>query len=348
MLMDNKLPTLKEIATRLKFSVSTVSRALHDHPSIGLRTKMQVQQLAKELNYEPNQTALFFKQQKSHTIGVILPNLKEEFFSQAINGIEDIAKINKYSVLIGQSHDDIDQEKQITIAMKNQRVDGLIISISKHTKNYDHFTSLQKYNIPVVFFDRVPDLPTVHKVSSNFATGTNQAIEFLIKKGHRRIGVINGPEEMKSCKERAVTYMEVLQKKRIKIDLSLIVTTDLSREKTFEAMKQLLDLKYPPTAILTINDYVALDAIHFARKARLKINKDISFVSYANLPLTDYLEFPPLASVEQYPYQQAQKATEILFELFNDENKIDKPEMKYRNILIEGRLVIHKKIENFV
>lgn len=344
--MDNKLPTLKEIAKQLKFSVSTVSRALHDHHSIGLRTKMQVQQLAKELNYEPNQTALFFKQQKSHTIGVILPNLKEEFFSQAINGIEDVAKINKYSVLIGQSHDDIDQEKQITIAMKNQRVDGLIVSISKYTKNYDHFTSLEKYNIPVVFFDRVPDLPSVHKVSSNFATGTKQAIEFLITKGHRRIGVVNGPEEMKSCKERAETYMEVLQKKRIKIDLSLMVTTDLSREKTFEAMQKLLDLKYPPTAILTINDYVALDAIHFARKTKLKINKDISFVSYANLPLTNYLEFPPLASVEQYPYQQAQKATEILFDLFNDENKTDRPEIKYQNILIEGQLIIHKKIES--
>jgi DNA-binding LacI/PurR family transcriptional regulator len=340
--MENKIPTLKEIAKRLKFSVSTVSRALHDHPSIGLRTKTQVQQLAKELNYEPNQTALFFKQQKTHTIGVILPNLKEEFFSQAINGIEDIAKINKYSVLIGQSHDDIDQEKQITIAMKNQRVDGLIVSISKHTKNYDHFISLQKYNIPVVFFDRVPDLSTVHKVASNFTTGTKQAIEFLITKGHRRIGVINGPEEMKSCKERIATYMEVLQKKRIKIDLSLIVTTDLTQEKTFEAMKKLLDLKYPPTAILTINDYVALDAIHYARKAKLKINKDICFVSYANLPITNYLEFPPLASVEQYPYEQAKKATEILFGLFDAGTKIPKEETVYQNILIEGKLVVHK------
>ncbi|KAA9036281.1 LacI family transcriptional regulator [Ginsengibacter hankyongi] len=341
--MDNKLPTLKEIARRLKFSVSTVSRALHDHPSIGLRTKMQVKQLAKELNYEPNQTALFFKQQKTHTIGVILPNLKEEFFSQAINGIEDVAKINKYSVLIGQSHDDIDQEKQIAIAMKNQRVDGLIVSISKHTKNYDHFISLRKYNIPVVFFDRVPDLPTVHKVASNFNTGTKQAIEFLITKGHRRIGVINGPEEMKSSKERIITYMEVLQKKRIKIDLSLIVTTDLTQVKTFEAMKNLLDLKYPPTAILTINDYVALDAIQYARKSKLKINKDISFVSYANLPIINYLEFPPLASVEQYPYEQAKKATEILFDLFNADNIPDEEEKKYHNILIEGQLIIHKK-----
>ncbi len=341
LLMDNKLPTLKEIAKRLKFSVSTVSRALHDHPSIGLRTKMQVQQLAKELNYEPNQSALFFKQQKTHSIGVILPNLKEEFFSQAINGIEDVSNKNNYSVLIGQSQDDIDKEKQIVIAMKNHRVDGLIVSISKHTKNYEHFTALEKYNIPVVFFDRVPDLLTVHKVSSDINNGTKQAIEFLISKGHRRIGMINGPEEMKSCKERMNTYMDVLQKKRIKIDLRLIVMTDLTQEQTHAAMEKLLALKTPPTAILTINDYVALDAIQYARKAKLKINKDICFVSYANLPITNYLEFPPLASVEQYPYEQAKKATEILFELLASDSEI-KEKADYKNILVEGRLVIHK------
>ena len=340
--MENKITTLKEMARRLNFSVSTVSRALHNHPSIGLRTTAQVQKLARELNYEPNQTALLFKQQKTNTIGVILPNLKEEFFSQAINGIEDVAKQNKYSVLIGQSHDDVEQEKQIVTAMKNQRVDGLIVSISKYTQNYDHLTGMGKYNIPIVFFDRVPDLPTVHKVSSDISSGTKQAIEFLIKKGHKRIGVINGPEEMKSCMERTNAYMDVLKKKRIKIDLSLIVSTDLTKEKTYEAMKQLLKLKLRPTAIVTINDYVALDAIQFARKAKLKINKDISFVSYANLPITNYLEFPPLASVEQFPYQQSKKATEILFELFGKEKSQHTPN-DYRNILIEGQLVVNKK-----
>ena len=340
--MENKITTLKEIARRLKFSVSTVSRALHNHPSIGLRTTTQVQQLAKELNYEPNQTALLFKQQKTHTIGVILPNLKEEFFSQAISGIEEIAKQKKYSVLIGQTQDDIEQEKQIVTAMKNHRVDGLIVSISKHTKNYDHITNMDKYNIPVVFFDRVPDLSTVHKVSSNIKTATKQAVEFLIKNGHRRIGVINGPEEMRSCHERINTYMEVLKKKRIKIDLSLIVSTDLTQGSTWEAMEQLLKLKQPPTAIITMNDYVALDAIQYARKCKLKINKDISFVSYANLPITNYLEFPPLASVEQYPYEQSKKATEILFELL-DHQKDGQEEITYQNILVEGQLVVHRK-----
>jgi len=341
--MKNKITTLKEIARRLNFSVSTVSRALHNHPSIGLRTTTQVQQLAKELNYEPNQTALFFKQQRTHTLGVILPNLKEEFFSQAINGIEDVAKINKYSVLIGQSHDEIEQEKQIILAMKNHRVDGMIISISKHTKNYDHLTMMDKYNIPVVFFDRVPDLNTVHKVSSDIKAGTIKAIEFLIKAGHRRIAILNGPEEMKSCRDRTETYMQVLQKKRIKIDLLLIVSTDLTHEKTCEAMDQLLKLKQPPTAIITINDIVALEAIQYARKAKLKINKDISFVSYANLPITNYLEFPPLASVEQFPYEQAKKATEILFDLFEKQKNPETSESDYQNILIEGQLVVHKK-----
>jgi DNA-binding LacI/PurR family transcriptional regulator len=341
--MENKIATLKEIARRLNFSVSTVSRALHNHPSIGLRTTAQVQQLAKELNYEPNQTALLFKQQKTNTIGVILPNLKEEFFSQAINAIEDVAKQNNYSVLIGQSHDDVEQEKQIINAMKNHRVDGLVVSISKHTKDYDHLMMMDKYNIPIVFFDRVPDLATVHKVSSDIQAGTQQAIEFLIKKGHRTIGVINGPQEMKSCMERTNAYMAVLKKKKIKIDLSLIVSTDLTQEKTFEAMESLLTLKRPPTAIVTINDYVALDAIQYARKVKLKINKDVCFVSYANLPITNYLEFPPLASVEQYPYLQAKKATEILFDLFEKQKDTAPKERWYQNIIIEGQLVIHKK-----
>ena len=341
--MDNKITTLKEIANRLKFSVSTVSRALHNHPSIGLRTTAQVQQLAKELNYEPNQTALFFKLQKTNTIGVILPNLKEEFFSQAVNGIEDIANRNNYSVLIGQSHDDVEKEKKITVAMKDHRVDGLIVSISKHTKNYEHFTNLEKYNIPVVFFDRVPDLQTVHKVASNFNTGTRQAIEFLIKNGHKRIGVINGPDEMRSCKERVNTFMKVLKKKKIKIDLSLVVTTDLTENGTYSAMETLLALKQRPTAILTINDWVALDAVQYARHKKLKINKDICFVSYANLPITNYLEFPPLASVEQYPYEQASKATEILFNLFSTKNNPPKGDIAFQNILIEGQLVVHKK-----
>ena len=338
--MKNKVATIKEIAKQLNISPSSVSRALHDHPSIGLRTKMRVQELAQQLNYEPNKIAIFFKQRKTFAIGVVLPNLKEEFFSNAISGIEDVAIKNKYNVFIGQSHDDIEREMQIITAMKEQRVDGIIISLAKHTKNYDHLTALSKYDIPVVFFDRVPPLKNVNRVYYNMVEGTKQALEFLIAKGHRRIGIINGPDEMKSSKERTDAYKEVMIKNRLKIDMSLVVSTDLTAEATRVALDELLSAKPRPTAILAINDYVALDAMQHAKKLKLKINKDISFVSYANLPITSFLLNPPMASVEQYPYLQGSKAAEILMGILNNQNdEMDDP----KDIIISGDLIIHNK-----
>src|SRR3982751_3067923 len=120
--MNQKPATIKEIALRLNVSVSTVSRALHNHSSIGVKTKLQVQKIARELNYEPNQAAISFKQGETMTLGVILPNLGEEYFSMAINGIEDVATKNSYTVLIGQSHDDVVREKEIVEAMRRKRV----------------------------------------------------------------------------------------------------------------------------------------------------------------------------------------------------------------------------------
>lgn len=339
---EKKLPTIKEIARQLNVSVSTVSRALHDHPSIGLRTRTRVHQLAQEMNYESNQAAISFKQRKTYTIGVILPNLKELFFSEAISGIEDIATQNKYNVLIGQSHDDVEREKQIVAAMKSQRVDGVIASLSKYTTQIDHFMALKKYDIPVVFFDRVPAVSNVNKVSYDMRSGTREALNFLIARGHKRIGILNGPEEMKSSRERTEIYMEVLQKRRIKIDLSLVISTDLTKESTNAAMKQLLCAKPKPTAILAINDWVALDAIQYAKSMNIKINEELSFVSYANLPITSYLETPPMASVEQYPYEQGKTASEILMNLLDSDKEQAEPEV-YQNILIEGGLVIHEK-----
>jgi LacI family transcriptional regulator len=140
----------------LNVSVSTVSRALHDHPSIGLRTRMQVQQVAKEINYEPNQAAIFFKQGKTFTLGVILPNLQEQYFSIAINGIEKMAIENNYNVLISQSHDDPKREKQIVETMRRNRVDGIIVSVSKNSGDYKHFQELEQFNIPSFFL-------TVHR-----------------------------------------------------------------------------------------------------------------------------------------------------------------------------------------
>ena len=336
------LPTITEIAKKLNISASTVSRALHDHHSIGLRTKMRVQQLAMELNYEPNQKAIFFQQKKTFTIGVILPELSETFFSTAISAIEDTSNKYKYSVLLGQSHDSEEREKHIVETVMNHRVDGLIISIAKSTTNFEHFEVLKKNGIPVVFFDRIPNLSNIHYVACNMELGMVQAMKFLLESGHRIIGMINGPEKLFACQQRVKGYIKAMRSHPLKFDPSLIVSSDLTREGTEKAMVELLSLKRKPTALVVFNDYVALDAIQFARKKKMKINKDITFVSFSNLPMINYTAFPPAASVEQFPYQQGQKATEILLELLS--KRKDNPEVTaFNKIHVESKLSINKQ-----
>jgi LacI family transcriptional regulator, repressor for deo operon, udp, cdd, tsx, nupC, and nupG len=335
--------TIKEIARRLNISISTVSRALHNHESIGLRTKMRVQQLAAELNYEPNQKAISFQQKKTFTIGVILPELSEAFFASAISGIEDTANINKYIVLMGQSHDDGEREKRIVTTMKDHRVDGVIVSLAKNTENYDHFKALAKYDIPVVFFDRIPDIEDIYYVACNMESGTVQAVDFLLKKNYRAIGMINGPEKLLASQQRKQGYIKAITSNRLKYDPGMIVTSDLTKEGTCNAMEELLSAKRKPEAIVTFNDYVLLDAVQYAKKKKLKINKEIRFVSYANLPFSSHTAFPPMASLEQYPYQQGQKATELLLQLL-DKSKEERSAIPINKIIIEPMLIVNRNV----
>jgi LacI family transcriptional regulator len=299
---------------------------------------MQVQKLAEELHYEPNQAAISFKQGKTMILGVILPNLGEQYFSMAINGIEDVATLNKYTVLIGQSHDDTEREQQITEAMRRQRVDGLIVSLSKTTKTFEHFEQLKKYKIPVVFFDRVPDMPDYYSVSCNLENSSVELVDWLVSQGHKQIGFIKGPDTLVHSKQRLNGYYYGLKKHKLKIDTSFVVSTDLSKKKTQDAMHKLLALKNRPTAVIAFNDYVALDATQYTRNQGLKINKDISFVSYANLPITSYLDDPPLASVEQFPYQQAEKAAGILLRLIQSKGEDDTIPKK---VILESKVVVN-------
>lgn len=342
--MKKPVATIKEIAKRLNISVSTVSRALHDHHSIGLRTKMRVQELAKALKYEPNQTAIFFKQGKTFTIGVILPELSESFFSSAISGIEDFAKTKNYNVLVGQSHDDQVREKQLAETMKNHRVDGMLISVAKNTSNYEHFEMLQDHNIPLVFFDRIPRKTDIHYVACNVERGMEDAIKFLVKRGHRSIALINGPKTIVASEERFEGYRDALFRKKIKVDPAYIVSTDLSAAGTKKAMEELLALKRRPTAIITFNDYVALDAMKYAKGRKIKINEDISFVSFANLPICHYMENPPLASVEQFPFEQGSKAAEILWQLLDAGT--EEPPAMLNQVMLASKLMVHATEES--
>lgn len=334
--MPEKLPTIKEIARQLGISPSAVSRALHNHPSIGAKTRQRVQELAKALDYEPIQTALNFKQGKTQTIGVILPHLGEEFFSRAISGIEDIAFKNGYTVLIGQSREDGLREQQMVATMKKHRIDGLIVSIAKTTANYSHFEELRKYNIPVVFFDRIPRMNDINFVCCDLRAGTEAAVALLTGQGHRRIAFLNGPETLIASGERYEGYRTALSRHGIPLNPDLVKTTDLSSASTEKAVSELLSAGERPESILSFNDYVSLDAIHYIKKQGLVLNRDIAIVSFANISFNHYLDAYPLASVEQFPDEQGEKAMQLLLDLLSG-----KPPPLSRQLIIESKLVLH-------
>lgn len=336
--MNEVIPTIKEIAKRLNVSVSTVSRALSNHPRIGLKTKEAVKKVAEELNYEPNPKAIFFKQQKSFVIGVIVPHITEDFFSKSINGIEDMAIEHGYTILFGQSHDSIEKEEQVLSAMKRQRVDGLLISLSKETNHYEHFEVLDKLNIPVVFFDRVPSSDKVNKVYCNLYSGMVDMIEWLFKNGRKRIAFINGPSEISASKERFEGYVQGVSKRKLKIDMQMVEQTDLSEKGTNAAMERLLALKRRPDAIITFNDYVHLDAVKFARYKGIKINEEIVFASFANISMNKYTTFPPVVSIDQFPYKQGQMAMQTLIEILDTKDADDKIKNNFRKVEMPSKL----------
>ncbi len=336
--MSGKLPTIKEIAKQLSISVSTVSRALNDHPSIGIKTRTAVKQKARELNYHPNQTAISFKRNQTSTIGVIVPDLKEEFFVSILNGIEEIVRQHKYIALITQSHDSMQREIELVDTMKKYRVDGLLVSLAKDNCSLQHFDELAAFDIPVVYFDRIPHEQPVHYIRCCIYESTIKMIETLYEKNHQQIGLILGPENFPDKNERWAGYKDGLQKLKIPYRKNLVKHTDLSYPSTLTAMRELLSLKNPPTVIITLNDYVALDA--------MKAIKELSppqpipaFASYANISVFQYLENEPLISIEQYPFTQGRKAATLLLELINDKEKKYKA-LPPQQITLQSKLVI--------
>jgi DNA-binding LacI/PurR family transcriptional regulator len=331
---QGQIPTLKEIAKKLKLSTSTVSRALKDHPSIGLVTTMRVKKLAAELHYEPDSRAIFFKQQKSFTIGVVLPNLSEAFFSTAITAIEDRAADNHYTVILGQSLDNEERELRILKSFKKHRVDGVIISLSKNTTNFDFIETFKKANIPVVFFDCVPDRDDVYRIVSDLETGMIEAINTFVSCGHHRIALINGPETLLASKQREEGFIKGLELNDIEVDRDCIFHTNLSQKGNYDAVEELLSLVDRPSAVICFSDYVTLDAMKLVREKGLIINQDIFFISFANFPIWNHIENKPMASIEQFPDKQAEKAVEILFDLIK-EGKTDKG----NHIIYPSRLI---------
>jgi len=333
--------TIKDIAQKLNMSISTVSKALHKDSSISTLTKERVEKLADEWDYVPNEAARHFKLSKTFTLGLIIPDLLDQFFVLAINGVEKIATQEKYNIIVSQSHEDAAHEEKIVNTMIRNRVDGLIIAISKNTNNMSSFQKLINIGIPVVFFARPPKAAFYNYVTTNNEDGVMKAMEFLFKKGHKRIAHIMGPESLSVSQLRFEEYKKSLQQHNIVFDPSLVKIVDLTPEVTFDAMQQLMKMKAPPTAIFTFKNYISLDAINYLKIKKPGLLKKIDFVGFGNLPLIRHLDHKPAASIEENSYEMGEEAARLIFQHIHSEDSGNPVSIK--KIQIPCKLVIHKK-----
>ncbi|WP_338876337.1 LacI family DNA-binding transcriptional regulator [Spirosoma sp. SC4-14] len=334
--------TIKEIARQLRISPSTVSRALQHSPRISLKTREAVHALAGALKYYPSTTARNLRRGKTGVFAMVLPEIRENFFSEVVNGVEELAFNHQYTVALYQSHDKYERERQILSMLASNQVDGIMLSVAKESQQFQHIQDLIDRGTPVVLFDRIPPKIETHQVGCNMEKGAYEATKWLASRGFQRIALINGPHPLVASEDRYRGYITALLEEKLPVENALVKRVDLTTDDTIQKMNQLLASANRPDAVLAFNDYVALDAMQACRKNGLRINKDISFVSFANLPLTVYMDYSPLASVEQHPYQIGMKAVEILLSV--TEPKLACQKEGFQHIMLEPELVIREEV----
>lgn len=311
--------TIKDIAKILGISVSTVSRALKDHPDISVETKREVQALAKKLNYSPNVIALSLRNKKTFLIGVIIPEIIHHFFSCVISGVEQIANQNGYNVVIFQSNEAYEREVSICQTILNSRIDGVLVSMAKTSVNGGHFRELQQAGIPIVFFDRIcGDIDTDRVIVDDF-NGAYAAVQHLISVGCKRIAHLSAPQTMQIAQKRQMGYIQALKDARIPIREDLIIQCDNQADAMIVG-EQLMQKAEKPDGIFAVNDLTAAGAMYAIKHLGYKVPEDVAICGFTD-GLVSTLTDPTLTTVEQHGDKMGQMATELLLRRIQSEDE---------------------------
>jgi len=330
--------TIKDIAKALGLSNSTVSRALHDSYQISPETKKLVLDYAKKINYSPNPIALSLKEKRSRSIGVIVCEIANSFFSQAINGIESIAYERGYNVIITQSHESYVREVSDLQFLASRSIDGLLISVSSETKDFDHLLQFQGKGLPIVFFDRIFQDIETHKVMVNNFKGSFDLTTHLIKNGYRRIAHLANSESLSITQERIAGYKEALRHHAIDINESYIkhcAHGGMIYQEVENALDQIMLHEMAPEAFFGAGDKLTTGCLRYFKAKGIKVPEDMALAGFSNLDLTDLLT-PPLTVVRQPAYEMGKAAANLL--LSQVESK--RPVTGFQKMVLEPELLI--------
>lgn len=322
--MNEGQATLKDIAENLGISISTVSRALRDHPDVNSDTKKAVLALASKLDYEPNLNALNLLKKQSNLIGVIVPKLSYHLYAMAISGIEEVLEKEGFHLMICQTNESYEKEVAILKEFNAIRPAGYLISLASRTSDYEHLKQLQRKNVPLVFFNRDCHEVKSSKVIIDNKKAASNAVIHLHEQGYKKIAFLGGPKNVQISGHRIKGYTDALRELGMDFHPEFIAHANFTQQSAADKTNQLLSLKNRPDAIIAFSDQMAIASILAIKKAGYAIPDDIAIMGFNNEP-GDILIEPALTSIDQPAYEMGKKSAEILLAKINgaDVEKIE-------------------------
>ncbi len=332
--------TIKDIAKALGLSTSTVSRALRDSYEISPETKQMVLEYARQINYRPNPIALSLKERRSRSIGVIVSEIANVFFSQIINGIESTAHSKGYNVIISQTRESYEREVINMDFLSSRSVDGFLISVATETKDFSHITDLYQRGLPIVFVDRMVESVATHKVIADNYKGAYQATTHLINNGYKRIAHIANSEYLSITKERVNGYKQALADAKMEFDenyLQHCLHGGMIYDEVDKAMNEFMNLKNKPDALFASADKLTTNSMRYCRTKGIAIPDELAVVGFSNIDLAELLS-PSLTVVRQPAFEMGEVAAELLIKTIESK----RPLIEFETRVLPAELFIRE------
>lgn len=336
--MNLAIVTQTDIAKRLQVTRITVSKALRNHPDISAEMKTRVRQVAEELGYTPNLIAQNLKAKRSHTLGVVIPDLENPFFANVTDSIIDAAEDLNYSVFVTISREDQNREKRNLQKLIGMRVDGLLVCLTQQTQCPHIFYQIKELNIPLVFFDRQYEGLNFSSVSFNDRNGAMDALEMIIGMGYHRFAHIAGFSNTSIGKERLQGFKLAMQKNGMEINQDWIIEGGFEVADGYRAFMKIFHSAHLPEIILAVNDRAALGVYQAAEEVGLQIPEDIGIVAFG-CNETAQTFAPPLSIINQDPRALSLTATHLLVKEI-----LEKSSSKHEQIKIDETFIWNHSI----
>jgi LacI family transcriptional regulator len=312
--MVKKRVTIYDIAKKLNLAASSVSRALNDSESINEETKKLVREAAAELNYKRNNLASNLRKGKSKTIGIVVPRINQNFFSNIISGIEQATYQKGFNLIICQSNEERLKEVDCVNTLINQNVDCIAISIAADSNNdYSHLLNVIDHGIQLIQFDRVVDELETLKVINDNERASFDAVSHMIKEGYKRIALLEGPQNLEIFRDRKSGYLKALRANGVEIQDELIVKDAWTKELGANATRNLLRLENPPDAIFaSTSDFSALGVLEVASVMGISVPFNLGICGYSNEAFTE-ITHPSITTIDQFSVEMGETIAQLFF-----------------------------------